>query len=306
MDAEYTAEEIMELTHGRLASGIMPEDAGAICSDTRILEEGEWFIALNGRKFDGQDFLGDAFAGGALGCIVEERPSYAIANQTFPLIAVSDAYSAYHSLARNWRKRISSKLVLVTGEERQVVDLIRSLERAIDERGKDVQSFYESGREADALDFLLSVSASTDVVLFALCPEEFGAIERIAATIQPNVVVVLRGSFENFRLVQSAVEVERAKRSLFSAMCRNAGTGVLVDDDDRLLSELPASKTIDLKVFPSKAHTERRASENFDELAQPGAFAPEPVRSFQPPELDEPELVWSFQQILRCLDDLPA
>jgi len=306
MDAEYTAEEIIELTHGRLASGIMPEDHGAICSDTRILEEGEWFIALNGRKFDGHDFLGGAFACGALGCIVEERASYAIANQTFPLIAVGDAYSAYHSLARNWRKRISSKLVLITGEERQVVDVIRSLERAIDERGQYVQSFYESGREGDALDFLLSVSANTDVVLFALYPEEFGAIERIAGTIQPNVIVVLRGSFENFRLVQSAAEVERAKRSLFSAMCRNAGTVVLVDGDDRLLSELPASKTIDVKVFPSKTQTERKASESFDALAQPGAFAPEPVHLFQPPGLDDPEVMWAFQQILRCLDNSPT
>jgi UDP-N-acetylmuramoyl-tripeptide--D-alanyl-D-alanine ligase len=290
------------LTHGRLASGIMPENAGAICSDTRILEEGEWFIALNGRKFDGHDFVGDAFAGGAIGCIVEERPSYAIANQTFPLIAVSDVYSAYHSLARNWRKRISSKLVLITGEERQVVDLIRSLERAIDERGQYVQSFYESGKEGDALDFCLSVSANTDAVLFGLLPEEFAAIERISRTVQPNIVVMLKGSLENFRLEQIVEEVEKAKRSLFSSMSRNAGTLLLVDTDDRLMSELQEVKTIDVRGFPAGGRSEGKTTEILDALGQPGAFAPDAAQWSQPPELADPEVMWSFQQVLQCLD----
>jgi UDP-N-acetylmuramoyl-tripeptide--D-alanyl-D-alanine ligase len=96
----FTAEEIMELTQGRLASGLMPDEAGTICTDTRIIEEGQWFIALCGQVYDGHDFLGDAFAGGAIGCIVQVRPSYPIANKSFPLIAVDDTELALERLAR--------------------------------------------------------------------------------------------------------------------------------------------------------------------------------------------------------------
>jgi UDP-N-acetylmuramoyl-tripeptide--D-alanyl-D-alanine ligase len=249
MDAVYTAEEIIELTQGRLAAGLVPDDAGPICSDTRTIEEGEWFIALPGKNFDGHDFLGLAFAGGALGCIVEERPSYPITNPNFPVIAVDSTFAAFHKLARNWRKRISTVSVLLCGERQEVLELIRTLERAIDERDKYVQSFYESGKEADALDFLLSIDANTDAVLFALFPDEFGAIERLARTVQPNVIVMLDGALEHFRLSQSAEELLKAKRSLVSAMSRNAGTIIAVNLDKALVEELKESNTRKLRVY---------------------------------------------------------
>lgn len=97
----FTAEEIIELTQGRLASGLMPDQAGSICTDTRILQEGQWFLALCGKVFDGHDFIGDAFAGGAIGCIVEVRASYPIANKSFPLIAVDNTADALIKLSRS-------------------------------------------------------------------------------------------------------------------------------------------------------------------------------------------------------------
>jgi UDP-N-acetylmuramoyl-tripeptide--D-alanyl-D-alanine ligase len=95
----FTAEEIIEITQGRLASGLMPDEAGSICTDTRVIEEGQWFLALCGETFDGHDFLGDAFAGGALGCIVQERANYPIAGTSFPLIAVDDTAIALTQLS---------------------------------------------------------------------------------------------------------------------------------------------------------------------------------------------------------------
>jgi UDP-N-acetylmuramoyl-tripeptide--D-alanyl-D-alanine ligase len=266
MDAVYTAEEIIELTQGRLAAGLVPDDAGPICSDTRTIEEGEWFIALPGKNFDGHDFLGLAFAGGALGCIVEERPSYPITNPNFPVIAVDSTFAAFHKLARNWRKRISTVSVLLCGERREVLELIRTLERAIDERGKYVQSFYESGKEGDALDFLLSIDANTDAVLFALFPDEFGAIERLARTVQPNVIVMLDGALEHFRLSQSAEELLKAKRSLVSAMSRNAGTVIAVDLDKELVEELKESNTRKLRIYEEMGAVQDKAKWCLEEV----------------------------------------
>jgi UDP-N-acetylmuramoyl-tripeptide--D-alanyl-D-alanine ligase len=302
MDAVYTAEEILELTQGRLASGLMPEDAGAICSDTRTLEEGEWFIALGGDQFDGHDFIGDAFAGGAIGCIVEERPSYSIANPNFPLIAVDSTYAAFYKLARNWRKRISTVSVLLCGDKKEVLDLIRTLERAIDERGKDVQSFYESGKEADALDFLLSIDANTDAVLFALFPDQFGAIERLARTVQPNVIVLLDGSLEHFRLSQSPEEILNAKRSLVSAMSRNTGTVIAVDLDPELCAELAESKNRDVRLFQSNYQAGNVMQALSSVSGEPGEFEPPQAMSSKAQLPAMPDRInWCLEQILLCL-----
>jgi len=276
MDAIYTAEDILELTQGRLAAGLMPEDAGAICSDTRTLEEGEWFIALQGNRFDGHEFLGDAFACGALGCIVEERPSYAIANPNFPLIAVDSTYAAFHKLARNWRKRISTISVLLAGGQEEVLELIKLLELAIDKHGMDVQSFYESGQEADALDFLLSIDANTNAVLFALFPDQFGAIERLARTVQPNVTVLLDDALQHFRLSHSREEITKAKRSLISAMSRNAGTVIAIDLEPELEAELAQANNRELKSY--------RANDSASLAASTAPSSSEERGEFEPPQ----------------------
>jgi len=116
VSAQYSADEIIELTHGRMAQGMVPDEAATIAVDTRQNLEGSWFVALPGRNFDGHDFLGDAFCGGALGCIVEDRASYAIGSTGFPLIAVDDTQEALGRLAANWRKRLRKKLTLVIAE----------------------------------------------------------------------------------------------------------------------------------------------------------------------------------------------
>lgn len=114
MPASYSAEEIIELTQGRMAQGMVPDDAGAVATDTRRPLESTWFVALVGKNFDGHDFIGDAFCAGALGCIVEDRGSYPIAATSFPLIAVDDTEVALGALVKNWRKRTLKKIALVT------------------------------------------------------------------------------------------------------------------------------------------------------------------------------------------------
>ncbi|CAM6003803.1 unnamed protein product [Sphagnum balticum] len=229
MDAIYTADEIIEITEARLAAGLTPEDAGGICSDTRALKEGDWFIALKGNLYDGHDFIGDAFAGGALGCIVEERPSYPIASSNFPLIAVDDTLAAYHKLARNWRARIAPTVILACGVESHVVRLIEALQLSFLSLGKHAQTFALSSREEDALQFIMNLPASTSLVCFALIPEDLEAVSRLASTVQPSIVVVLPEAFSNFRLAQSAPQIAKAKQAVFASTHRKRGAIILAD-----------------------------------------------------------------------------
>jgi UDP-N-acetylmuramoyl-tripeptide--D-alanyl-D-alanine ligase len=100
MQAKISAQEILDVTEGRIASGLFVEEIGSLCSDTRIIEKGQWFIALPGNKFDGHDFLAEAYIAGALGAIVNERLNYPIGNKQFLLIAVDDTLEAYAKLSK--------------------------------------------------------------------------------------------------------------------------------------------------------------------------------------------------------------
>lgn len=97
----------MDMLQARLAHGMYVEAEGTVCTDSRRIREGEWFLAICGKDFDGHDFLGDVYSAGACGAIVEERLQYSLGNKTFPLLAVDDTFYALAILARK-RKSLAT------------------------------------------------------------------------------------------------------------------------------------------------------------------------------------------------------
>lgn len=89
------------------------EAEGTICTDSRRIREGEWFLAICGKDFDGHDFLGDVYSAGALGAIVEERLQYSLGNKTFPLLAVDDTFYALAILARKRKSHATLPVVAI-------------------------------------------------------------------------------------------------------------------------------------------------------------------------------------------------
>jgi len=294
MDAVYTAEELIEITKGRLAAGLTPEEVGAICSDTRFLLAGDWFIALAGKNYDGHDFIGDAFASGAIGCIVEERPSYAIANPNFPLIAVDDTLFAYNKLARNWRKRISPQVVLCAAEDESAPILLKELEKVLKRKGHEVVSLLTVGsNEADVLNTVLSFSAETEYFLCVLSPREFSAVSRLTHTLEPNVLVVMKGALDNFRLTQSQSDIAKVKREMFDAMSRTKSTAIVADLFPDALYATAQGNSKKIRVYPGEGKS--RTLDETDEESGEMDCAPEIVHL-------SPEARWCLEQVISVLE----
>lgn len=212
--AAFTGEEILEITMGRMVSGLVPEEAGSICTDTRRLKEGQWYLALPGRTFDGHDFLGDAFAGGAIGCIVAERPSYAIASGSFPLIAVDDTSTALAELAQSWISRQRLKTLLICGEVSDIRVVTELLEAIAKIGGNRVSSLGLCRGIDDTCSALLQVSQGAQFIVAGLNPTSIGEILPVGLTLRPELVVFGSWTFANLRLMNSAEQLLSAKLNL--------------------------------------------------------------------------------------------
>lgn len=205
MGATFTAEEILEITTGRLAQGMMPDEleAAELCIDTREIKEGAWFVALRGDRFDGHDFLGDAFSAGALGCIVSERGSYPIASSSFPLIAVDDTLVALKCLARNWRRRLSPTVVAVTGQKKKPFCVVTQLMSRI------MSSTYEEEFHfvpptavlpaGEALICLLSMDETARYCLFELTPKSIEELSLFCSALTPNILIITSDGYEDLK-----------------------------------------------------------------------------------------------------------
>ncbi len=97
-----------DFMHGQLHGADHPFNG--VSTDTRSLQEGELFVALQGPNFDGCDYVGQARDRGAAGAVVP-----ALVDEEIPQIAVEDSKKALGLLGAAWRQQLSPVVVGITG-----------------------------------------------------------------------------------------------------------------------------------------------------------------------------------------------
>jgi UDP-N-acetylmuramoyl-tripeptide--D-alanyl-D-alanine ligase len=87
---------------------------GRICTDSRSLQIGDFFVPLVGENFDGHHFLGQLSALGAQAAVVEQSWSDPVPSDLLHW-RVDDTLKAYQQLALLHRRSLDQPLVAVTG-----------------------------------------------------------------------------------------------------------------------------------------------------------------------------------------------
>ncbi|MEI7797112.1 MAG: UDP-N-acetylmuramoyl-tripeptide--D-alanyl-D-alanine ligase, partial [Methylococcaceae bacterium] len=84
--------------------------ANGVSIDTRTLQKGNIYIAVEGKNFDGHDFVELAEKAGAIAVLTHKK-----LETNLPQIVVSDTHLALAELAGAWRGKMNLKIVGVTG-----------------------------------------------------------------------------------------------------------------------------------------------------------------------------------------------
>ncbi len=227
MSLVISAEEIIGLTGGRLAQGMMPEGSARISFDSRRPTEGTWFMAIRGRHFDGHDFIGDAYSGGALGCIVEERTNYPIAETSFPLIAVGDTMHALKDLARGWREQLPTSFVFVSSGDREESSRVASLlEETLSKQATTRLIDLTTQTELEALISVVELDPSIEIAILNLVPNELEFVSLIAEATSPKLFILMGEPFSYLRLTSTGKEIDSSVAAVMAAM--QAGSGEVI------------------------------------------------------------------------------
>ncbi len=86
-------------------------------TDSRTGTEGMLFVALDGEKTDGHDYIAEAVAGGAAALLVAQGRGEAarVAAPALPVFEVKDTLKGLQAIAAAWRDRVGPKVVAITG-----------------------------------------------------------------------------------------------------------------------------------------------------------------------------------------------
>jgi UDP-N-acetylmuramoyl-tripeptide--D-alanyl-D-alanine ligase len=110
--ADFSVQEILTATGGRLLIGSANLKCSGISTDTRTIKPGDAFIALKGERFDGHEHIAEAIKGGAAFIIGMRHQGYP---EGVTVIQVSDTLKALGDIARFHRRRFSIPVVGITG-----------------------------------------------------------------------------------------------------------------------------------------------------------------------------------------------
>jgi len=106
------------MTFDELLTLVSSNNAPRLCTDSRLVEEGSIFVALEGTVYDGHDFIGQALAKGAKYILCQKRqPRYEIRDTKYEIIVAEDSAEAAAALAQAGRGNPTSQLtnLAVTG-----------------------------------------------------------------------------------------------------------------------------------------------------------------------------------------------
>jgi UDP-N-acetylmuramoyl-tripeptide--D-alanyl-D-alanine ligase len=202
----------------------------SVSIDTRSLNAGDIFFALKGDRFDGHDFVPQAFQSGAAACVVrndwsdEENVS-----DERVLVRAEDTLQALQTLAANYRRRFTIPVLGLTGTNGKTTtkELIASV----------LQSKFSLTKTPGNLNnhigtplSLLGIDDQTEIAVIEMGMNHTGEIAELCEMARPThglITNIGEGHLEFFRGID---EVARAKAELFEALPEDGVAFVNADD----------------------------------------------------------------------------
>ena len=204
------ASEIAQIIGGIL-SGDDVEVTAAPTLKSAEVDQGGIFLALQGEKVDGHDFVDDAFSHGAVLAITTR----AVAQRH---ILVADVTAALTLLARFARSELKDLTVIgITGSQGKTTtkDLLRHM---LSQHGETVAPNGNYNNELGVPLTLLACSSTTKYAVIEMGARHSGDIAHLASIAQPDIAVVLRVGMAHVGEFGSIEAIAKTKSELISSL----------------------------------------------------------------------------------------
>jgi UDP-N-acetylmuramoyl-tripeptide--D-alanyl-D-alanine ligase len=201
-------------------------------ADTRTLESGDLFVALQGERFDANDFLLEAQQKGAAAVLCHPGALQRNPQCTLPCIEVPDTRIALGQLAAGWRAQFTLPLIGVTGSNGKTT-VTQMLASVLDAYAPDGHALATRGNLNNDIGVpmtLLRLRAHHRIAVVELGMNHPGEIATLAAMAQPTVALVNNAQREHLEFMQTVQAVAEENGCVIAALAPQ-GVAVFPADD---------------------------------------------------------------------------
>ena len=282
----FHLKEIQEIVSGRFMH-LQPAELTitGVSTDSRTCKEGDVFFPICGEKFDGHDFIPEAVEAGAAAVVVSrEIPKAAQFARRSAFIYVKDTTRALGLLAGEYRRRLGTCVIAVTGSvgKTTVKEMIHHVLRR---RFTGYRAPGSFNNHVGVPLTLFAVTGAEDYVVVELGTNHRGEIAQLTHIARPDVSVITRVCPTHCEGLGDDLDlVAREKGAILDELPAH-GLGVLNGDDENVYSQRRRYRGSNV-IFGTADHCQLRA-EHIEVNAEGIAFVLNDRFPFRLPVLGE-------------------
>jgi len=216
----WTGEEALRVTAG---DGAKDWRATGVSIDSRTLEPGDLFVALQGDSRDGHLFIEDAFAKHAAAALVAHK-----IEAHGPLLVVSDTLAGLRALGQAARARMSGKVIAVTGSVGKT-STKEALRLILSEQGPTHASAASYNNHWGVPLSLARMPQTTAFGVFEIGMNHAGEIAPLARLVQPHVAIVTAVDAVHMEFFATVEAIAEEKGEIFAGLVPG-GTAIVNRD----------------------------------------------------------------------------
>lgn len=242
----FSLTEIVTATAGKVVKQ-QSDNFTDVVTDTRKITPGVLFIALQGERFNGEDFAVEALANGAAGVLVSEGFSAdSIVKCQGTVIVVADTLQAYQLIAQLWRRKFTLPVIAITGSNGKTTtkDLTAAVLSA---RGSVLKTQANFNNEIGLPLTLLGIRDEHIAAVVEIGMRGFHQIEALAPIASPQIGIVTNVGETHMELLGSLENIAKAKSELVEAI--PSGGTVILNADNKYVAAMRSQVNDGVKVI---------------------------------------------------------
>lgn len=212
--------EVAKATRGHLEQNLNLYITG-VSTDTRVIKTGDLFVPLRGPNYDGHDFMGEAFAKGAVASLCDESRKKQLSNELLNknIIFVENTLESLLQLSKYYKGQFIIPFIAITGSvgKTTVKDMIAEILK-VKFCVHKTQGNYNN--EIGLPLTLFNLDDKHEVSVVEIGMSGLGEIKKLTHIISPQIAVITNIGVSHIEKLGSKENIAKAKMEILASMTR--------------------------------------------------------------------------------------
>jgi UDP-N-acetylmuramoyl-tripeptide--D-alanyl-D-alanine ligase len=206
-----------------------------VSTDSRMVKPGNIFFAIRGEKFDGHEFINNAFVKGATAVVVDERHVLRRRRSSGMVVVVPDTTKAFGEFANVYRKKFKIPVIAVAGSNGKTTTK-EMVTAVLESRFRVLSTEKNFNNHIGVPQTLFRLTPKHEIAVVEIGTNHFGELKYLCRILEPTHGIITNIGREHLEFFKNIRGVARAEGELFRYLDSN-GTGFVNYDDGLVVRE---------------------------------------------------------------------